>query len=378
MVFFIENDFDFNENVFDLCFFVILNILKAILFMKPITLKEIAEQLNISVTTVSKALKDYPDVSKKTKGKVKELAKTLNYRPNTFAVNLRTKESKTIGLIIPVIVHHFFSNVIKGIVSQAEKKGYLVIILQSNESYELEKKQIDLLISQRVDGILISLANETADFKHLNEVINQDKPIVMFDKIAKIVNCSKVIIDDRKAAYMATQHLIDTGCRRVAHFRGALLPQNSIDRFLGYKKALLDNDLPYDPSLVYICECGDKSFEEGKMNANKLLEDHDDVDGIFINTDLVAIGAMTEFNRQGVKIPDDISIVGFSNWFMSSVISPSLSTIDQPGYEMGKTAFKQLYKEIKAIKKNKPKAIKTITLETALVKRASTKNSQRF
>lgn len=341
--------------------------------MKPITLKEIADQLNISVTTVSKALKDYPDVSKKTKGKVKELAKTLNYRPNTFAVNLRTKESKTIGLIIPVIVHHFFSNVIKGIVSQAEKKGYLVIILQSNESYELEKKQIDLLISQRVDGILISLANETADFKHLNEVINQGKPIVMFDKIAKIVNCSKVIIDDRKAAYMATQHLIDTGCKRVAHFRGALLPQNSIDRFLGYKKALLDNNLPYDPSLVYICECGDMSFEEGKTNAKKLLEDHDDVDGIFINTDLVAIGAMTEFNRQGVKIPDDISIVGFSNWFMSSVISPSLSTVDQPGYEMGKTAFKQLYREIKAIKKKKPKAPKTITLETAMVKRASTK-----
>ena len=281
--------------------------------MKPITLKEIAEQLNISVTTVSKALKDYPDVSKKTKGKVKELAKTLNYRPNTFAVNLRTKESKTIGLIIPVIVHHFFSSVIKGIVSEAEKKGYLVIILQSNESYELEKKQIDLLISQRVDGILISLANGTADYKHFNEVINQGKPIVMFDKIAKIVNCSKVIIDDRKAAYTATQHLIDIGCKRIAHFRGALLPQNSIDRFLGYKKALLDNNLPYDPSLVYICECGELSFEEGKMNAKKLLEDHVDVDGIFINTDLVAIGAMTEFQKMGVKIPEDISIVGFSN-----------------------------------------------------------------
>ena len=341
--------------------------------MKTVTLKDIANQLNISITTVSKALKNYPDVSKKTKGKVKELAKTLNYRPNTFAVNLRTKESKTIGLIIPVIVHHFFSNVIKGIVSQAEKKGYLVIILQSNESYELEKKQIDLLISQRVDGILISLANETADFKHINEVINQGKPIVMFDKIAKIVNCSKVIIDDRKAAYMATQHLIDIGCKRIAHFRGALLPQNSIDRFLGYKKALLDNNLPYDPSLVYICECGDMSFEEGKENAKQLLEDHNDVDGIFINTDLVAIGAMTELQQRGVRIPEDISIVGFSNWFMSSVISPSLTTINQPGFEMGKSAFKQLFKEIKALKKKKSKPSKIITLETELIKRESTK-----
>ncbi len=341
--------------------------------MKPVTLKQIAEHLNISVTTVSKALKDYPDVSKKTKGLVKELAKTLNYKPNAFAVNLRTKESKTIGLIIPVIVHHFFSSVIKGIVAQAEKKGYLVIILQSNESYELEKKQIDLLLSQRVDGILISIANGTANFNHLNEVISLDKPLVMFDKIAKIVKCSKIIIDDRKAAYDATQHLIDTGCKRIAHFRGPLLPQNSIDRFLGYKKALLDNNMPYDASLVYICECGDMSFEEGKKSAQQLLKDHKDVDGIFINTDLVAIGAMTEFTRQGVKIPEEISIVGFSNWFMSSVISPTLTTINQPGYQMGKTAFKQLYKEIKANKNNKPKTPKTITLETALVKRESTK-----
>ena len=343
--------------------------------MKPVTLKQIAEHLNISVTTVSKALKDYPDVSKKTKGLVKELAKTLNYKPNAFAVNLRTKESKTIGLIVPAIVHHFFSNVIKGIVSQAEKKGYLVIILQSNESYELEKKQIDLLLSHRVDGILISLANETANFNHLNEIIEQEKPLVMFDKIAKIVKCSKVIINDRQAAYTATKHLIDTGCKRIAHFRGALLPQNSIDRFLGYKKALLDNNLPYDPSLVYICECGDMSFEEGKKNAQQLLKDHNDVDGIFINTDLVAIGAMTEFNKQGIKIPEDISIVGFSNWFMSSVISPSLTTINQPGYLMGKTAFKQLYKEIKKIKKNEKIIYKEIELETALVERESTKKS---
>lgn len=341
--------------------------------MKPVTLKQIAEQLNISVTTVSKALKDYPDISKKTKAMVKELAKTLNYKPNAFAVNLRTKESKTVGLIIPEIVHHFFSSVIKGIIAQAEKKGYLVIILQSNESYELEKKQIDLLLRQRVDGILISLANGSAEFHHLNEVMAQDKPLVMFDKIAKIVQCSKVIIDDRKAAYAATQHLIDTGCKRIAHFRGALLPQNSIDRFLGYKKALLDNNMPYDPSIVYICQCGDRSFEEGRENAKQLLMDHDDVDGIFINTDLVAIGAITEFNEQGVKIPEDISIVGFSNWFMSSVISPSLTTIDQPGYEMGKTAFKQLYKQMKQIKNNKPVEYQTIVLKTDLVKRQSTR-----
>ncbi|WP_179021123.1 LacI family DNA-binding transcriptional regulator [Winogradskyella forsetii] len=342
--------------------------------MKEVTLKEIAETLGMSVSTVSKALKNYPDVSKKTKRLVKETAEVLNYKPNAFAVNLRTKESKTIGLIIPEVVHHFFSSVIKGIIARAEKKGYLVIILQSNESYELEKKQLDLLLSKRVDGILISLANGTGDFKHLNNLISQELPLVMFDKIAKIVNCSKVIIDDRKAAYMATQHLIDSGCKRIAHFRGPLLPQNSIDRFLGYKKALMDNGLTYDPSLVYICECGDNSFEEGKENARKLFNDHKDVDGIFINTDLVAIGAMTELNKLGINIPEDISIVGFSNWFMSSVISPTLTTINQPGYDMGKEAFKLLYKEIKKRKQNLPVKFKTVALETKLIKRASTKN----
>lgn len=342
--------------------------------MKPVTLKQIAEELNISVTTVSKALKDYPDVSARTKGRVKELASTLNYKPNSFAVNLRTKESKTIGLIIPVIVHHFFANVIKGILSHAEKKGYLVIILQSNESYELEKKQVDLLLRKGVDGILISLANDTVNYKHLNEVVAQGKSLIMFDKIAKTVNCSKVIINDRLAAYKATQHLIDTGCKRIAHFRGSLLPQNSIDRFLGYRKALVDNNIPYDSSLVYICECADKSFEEGQQNALQLLKDHSDVDGIFINTDLVAIGAMSALQKAGIRIPEDIAIVGFSNWFMSSVITPKLTTIDQPGFLMGKTAFKQLYKEIKSRKKNKSIDYKQIELETTLIKRDSTKS----
>lgn len=337
-----------------------------------ITLKQIAEELGISITTVSKALKEYPDVSKKTRKLVRETAAMLNYKPNSFAVNLRTKESKTIGLIIPEIVHHFFSSVIKGIISQAEKKGYLVITLQSNESYELEKKQIDLLISKRVDGILISLANGTADYKHLTEIIEQETPLVMFDKIAKVVKCSKVIIDDRKAAYKATQHLIDIGCKRIAHFRGPLLPQNSIDRFLGYKQALLDNQVPYDSSLVYLLN--DMSFEEGEFYANQLLKNHKDVDGIFINTDLVAIGAISEFNKLGIKVPEQIKIVGFSNWFMSSVISPSLTTINQPGFEIGKKAFKILYKEIKDKKQKKVISYKDVVLETDLVIRASTRN----
>lgn len=340
----------------------------------PVTLKDIAEKLNISITTVSKSLKDYPDVSKKTKRLVKETASLLNYKPNSFAVNLRTKESKTIGLIIPEIVHHFFSSVINGIINQAEKKGYLVIILQSNESYELEKKQIDLLLAKRVDGILISLANESTDYSHLNEILNQNVPLVMFDKIAKLVNCSKVIINDRQAAAIATQHLIDIGCKHIAHFRGPLLPQNSIDRFLGYKKTLLDNDLKYDSSLVYISD--DMSFENGKTNISKMLSEHEHVDGIFINTDLVAVGAIAELNNRGIKVPEDIAIVGFSNWFMSSVISPKLTTINQPGFDMGIQSFKLLYKEIKASKKNNPLVPKTVVLDTDLIIRETTSSTR--
>jgi LacI family transcriptional regulator, galactose operon repressor len=218
--------------------------------MKTTTLKEIAEQLGLSITTVSKALKDYPDVSKKTKESVKNLAEKLNYVPNSFAVSLRMKESKTIGIIIPTMVHYFFSSVIEGVLKEAEKKSYMIILLQSNETYELEKKQVDLLINKGVDGILMSLSNKTKDLDHLKKIIRHGIPLVLFDKIAKTIDCSKVLVDDRKAAYEAVSFLIQKGHKRIAHFRGDLNPQNSIDRFLGYKKALIDHNIEFDPSLV--------------------------------------------------------------------------------------------------------------------------------
>lgn len=339
--------------------------------MKAVTLKQIAENLGISITTVSKALKNYPDVSKITKERVKEEARRLNYKPNVFAVNLRTKESKTVGLIIPEVVHHFFSSVVNGIIEQAEKKGYLVIILQSNESYKLEKKQIDLLIRKRVDGVMMSLANKSIDISHLKELQSHGVPLVMFDKISKMINCSKIIINDREAAYEATKHLIDSGCKKIAHFRGALQPQNSIDRFLGYKKALEDHGLTYDSSLVYLCENVD--YQDGRNAALQLLEDKKGVDGIFAITDMAATGAIAVFNERGIKVPDDISIMGFSNWFLSQAITPSLSTVNQPGLKMGKKAFKLLYKEMKAKKKGISFEPQTVVLDTHIIKRNSTR-----
>jgi LacI family transcriptional regulator len=337
--------------------------------MKDITLKEIAKKLGISITTVSKALKNYPDVSEKTRKSVINLANQLHFIPNSFAVNLRTRESKTIGLIIPEVVHHFFSNVINGIIAEAEKKGYLVIILQSNESLELEKKQVELLINKRVDGIIMSLSNETNYDDHIQEIINKGIPFVQFDKISKLIPSSKVIINDQKAAMEAVQHLIDKGCKKIAHIRGPINPQNAIDRFLGYKKVLEKNNIPFDQSLVYTCKT--VSFEEGKEFAKQIHDEHPDVDGIFAITDLVAIGVLEYLNENKIKVPDDIAVIGFSNWFMSQVISPKLSTVDQPSYEMGIIAFDLLLEEMICHKDNLPFIPRTIELETSIVERES-------
>lgn len=335
------------------------------------TLKQIASQLGISITTVSKALKGYSDVSEKTKKSVVDLARQLNYTPNSFAVNLRTKESKTIGLILPTVIHNFFSNVIDGVLEEAEKRDYMVIILQSNEKFELEKKQIDLLLTKRVDGILISLSNETGEFEHLKAILSNNTPLVLFDKIAKLVNCSKVTINDKKAAYDAVSYLIKKGYKKIAHFRGSYLPQNAIDRFLGYKKALEDHNISYDSSLVFACE-NNMDFEDGYENAKKAVDEHPEIDAIFAVTDLVAIGIIKYLNEVGIQIPKQIAVFGFSNWFMSSVISPKLSTINQPGFEIGRKSASILFDEINLKKNNTPVVFQSIELETSIIEREST------
>ena len=338
--------------------------------MKHVTLEDIAQSLNISRSTVSKALKGRSDVSNKTREKVLNLAKELNYIPNLTAVCLRTQRTKTIGVIIPSLLNQFFSKVIIGVIEAAKKRGYLVITLQSNESFELEKKQVQLLMEKQVDGILISLSNQTNRFDHLNVIFQNEIPIVMFDKVTKLVNCSKITIDDQQAAYNAVTHLIDKGYKRIAHFRGALTPQNSIDRFLGYKKALIDNSIKFDESIVYLCENND-DFNDGYTNAQRLLKEHIDVDAIFTITDVVAVGVLRCFNENGIKIPQNIALFGFSNWFMTSVITPSLSTVKQPDIEMGEKAVEVLIDEIEIKEKEIPIIPKNIVLPTSLIIRDS-------
>ncbi|WMW77647.1 LacI family DNA-binding transcriptional regulator [Flavobacterium sp. 20NA77.7] len=338
--------------------------------MKNITLKQIAETLGISITTVSKALKGYTDVNENTRKSVLELAERLQYTPNSFAVNLRTQESKTIGLVIPEVVHHFFSNVIRGIIEEAEKNGYLVIILQSSESVASEKKQIELLLQKRVDGIIISLSNESNNESYFSQIMERKIPLVQFDKISKLIPSSKVIINDQKAAYSAVSHLIAKGCKKIAHIRGPVNPQNAIDRFLGYKKALEDHNISFDPKLVYTCT--DVTFEEGKSFAKQILASHPDIDGIFAITDLVAVGVLAYFNDHKIRVPEDIKLIGFSNWFMSQVVSPKLSTVDQPSFEMGKQSFHLLLEEINAKKDGLSFTPKTIELDTTIIEREST------
>ncbi|NOY48843.1 MAG: LacI family transcriptional regulator [Chlorobi bacterium] len=339
--------------------------------MLKVTLKKIAATLGVSTATVSKALKDYPDISEKTKKKVKSLAASLNYKPNSFAQSLRNQESKIIGLIIPTIVHHFFSNIIYGVIDSASEHGYLVITLQSNESYEDEKNKINLLIEKNVDGILLSLSDKTVNYKHINRLIDDGVPVVLYDKISRSVNCSKVIINDFAAAFNATQYLIDTGCKKIAHIRGPLKPQTTIDRFMGYKKALEVNNILFDDSLVYVSDS--LSFENGYNIAPKIINDHTDVDAIFSFTDLVATGVLIRFKELGILVPEQISIIGFSNWFLSKITSPTLSTVDQPGYEMGRKAFTLLYNELNQIRNGEPIKHEIVEIATKVIPRNSTK-----
>lgn len=341
--------------------------------MAQITLHDLAKKLNISVSTVSKALKDYPDVSEKTKKKVLDLADKLNFTPNIVASNLRTQHTKTIGVIIPKIVHDFFSKVIGGIIDEAEKNGYMVILLQSNEKYELEQKQLNLLIQQQVDGILMSLTVETTNFKHIKRFQQQGIPIVMFDKVTDSIACSKVIIGDKNAAFDAVSYLIRKGNKRIAYLGGSMVALNFSQRFNGYLEALKEYRIPFEDRLVYLCD-KNKEYADGYSAADRLIKDHgiDGVDAVFAATDVIAVGVIKYFNDNKINIPNKVAIFGFGNSFMSSIVSPALSTIDQPGYEMGKSAVDILLKEISQKENNEKTGFQKVIIPTSLKIREST------
>ena len=361
--------FSYFRNPFRFTVFIsILTLLNVI--MKNLTLKDIAIALNISVTTVSKALKNYPDVSVKTKERVKAYAEKVNFTPNSFAAYLRTHESKTVGIVIPRLNHFFFSSILRGIITEAEKHEYMTFILCSDESYELEKTQIQRLLNKNVDGIFLSIADKTHDLTHIQNIMDKDTNLVIFDKYSKLTTCSSVVIDDRKAAYTAVEHLIKKGKKRIAHFRGPLLPQNSIDRFLGYRQAIEENGIEYDKDLVFICD--EINDSEGYDHMQQILDQKMDVDAIFAVADLPAVGAIKCLIENKVQIPEEIAVMGFSNWLISSLITPSLSTIDQPGELMGRKAFQVFLDERDTKKRNEPVVFQKYEIETTLIERKST------
>ena len=298
-----------------------------------------------------------------------EYAKKVNFRPNTVAASLRTQETLMIGIILPNVSNYFFGSVLKGVIDAAEKAGYVVLVLHSNESYETEKKHIERLLFQKVDGVFISLSQETYETEHLQKVIDAGKVLIQFDKISKLIPSSKVVIDDRQAAFDATQHLILSGKKRIAHLRGPLLPQVSIDRFLGYKAALAKYQIPFEAELVVTCPKGNDA--EGYSALEKLWERHLEIDGIFAHADLVAVGALRFLKEKQIDVPKEVSVIGFSNWLISSKVSPTLSTVDQPGIRMGQIIFNQFLEEHNNKKAGQNITPQTHTLPTSLIIRAS-------
>jgi len=307
-----------------------------------ITIKDIARILGISPSTVSRALKDHPDINIDTKKAVNELAIKLKYQPNAVALSLKNSRSNTIAVILPEIVHFFFSSVLSGIDDVASQKGYTVIICQSNENYDREVANARTLLSHRVDGILVSISKETYTFDHLIDLQEAGIPLVFFDRIAPEIKADQVIIDDLEASCKATRHLIETGRKRIAHFAG---PQNLIighDRLQGYINALVEAGLPIDKRLIVEAD----TFEKARNEANKMLDAGIVPDGVFAVNDLTALGAMQTIQKRGYQIPDEIGVVGFSDGRLSGISDPNLSSVDQHGYEMGTTAAEMLFQRI--------------------------------
>ena len=331
------------------------------------TIKDIAKQLNLSASTVSRALRDLPDVKPETMLAVKELAKELNYLPNPIAQGLVKRRSYNIGVIIPDFMIHFYAEALSGIYKVANEAGYNVMVCQTNETYSNELKSLKTLVSNRVDGLLVAISKETDNFDHLNSLNLLKTPLVVFNRVSSEIVASKVVFDDFKSGYKATRHLIDCGCKHIAHISGPGNLQLSEDRKNGYKEALKKCNLGYDEELVVSC---DFSLEKGKEAMEKILQTGKKIDGIFTVCDAAAYGAMAVLKSAGYKIPEDISVIGFTNDPFAKLIEPSLSTISQPSLEIGETSMHLLLKHIE----NKEEFIPEIrTIETELIERNSSR-----
>lgn len=338
---------------------------------RKVTLKQIAKELDVSISTVSKSLRNSPEISEDTRLKVQAFAKLYNYKPNNIALSLKNKKTKTIGIIIPEIVHHFFATVISGIEQVANECGYNVIVCLSDESFDKEVINMEMLANGSTDGFIMSLSKETQqkkDFHHLQEVINQGMPVVLFDRISNDILCDKVIIDDQLAAYEATNFLISKGLKKIALLTTVDYVSVGKLRTDGYLNVLHDHGIEVDESLIIRIE----DTEHCDEKINELLENKS-VDAILAVNELFAVTAIKLAMAKGIKIPEDLSVVAFTDGIISKYSTPTITTISQNGIKMGRKAAEMLIKRLE-LEDEEDEHYKTEIIETNLIIRESTKS----
>jgi len=313
---------------------------------KEITIYDIASALDISIATVSRALKNDPVVSKQTKKRVFDLAEKMGYRTNHFASNLRQKKTYTIGFIVHELNSNFITSVLSGVEKITAEAGYDLIIAHSSESFEKEKANARNLFHKRVDGLIASLAFDTTNLDHFQPYFDKGIPVMFFDRVEQDGNKTVVIIDNAKCGYLATQHLIDQGCKRIVHVTSSLRRNVYSQRYKGYQDALFDNGIPFDESLVIINDLSERS---GIDSALQILKMKPLPDGAFITNDFVAAVCIRTLKENGIRVPEDIAVVGFNNDVVGKLIEPALTTIDYPGLEMGEIVARNLVDHLKGI-----------------------------
>lgn len=310
---------------------------------KNISIYDIAKSLNVSASTVSRALQDHPRISSEVRKMVQKKAKEMNYKPNRMAVNLKLGKSNTIGVVVPNINRNFFSSVIDGIEEEAYREGYDVLICQSQESYEKEKKIINSLAQGRVDGVIASIASGTYDYGHFNSLEEDEIPLVLFDRVTDKVNAGKVTVDDYQGAYMVVEHLLKQGRKRIFHCASHQHVGVWKRRCEGYLGAMRAHGIePEEGWIIY----GEISQEQGRAAAHQIMEMQHRPDAVFCTSDFIAMGMMLEFLQHGVRIPEDIAICGFANEPMDALVTPSLSSVDQFSKQMGQQAARMLFTKL--------------------------------
>ncbi len=315
---------------------------------EAVTIKDIAKALGVSTSTVSRALRDSHEISPETKELVLECARKLNYNPNPIALSLKERRTRSIGVVVCEIANSFFSQVINGIESIAYDRGYNVVISQSNESVEREIMDLHYLSSRSVDGLIISLSTETNDMSHLKELHKKGLPIVMFDRTTDEIQTHSVVVDNFKAVYEATEFLLQKGYKRIAAIASSEFLSTTVERLAGYREALHTYGQKYNKYFVKHCFYGGMIFSEIEDAVNKLMTLKEKPDAIITTSDKLTTGCLRTLIRRGLKVPEDIALVGFSNSDIAELLNPALTVIRQPASEMGKASIELLLQLIES------------------------------